>query len=795
MTQGIMHRVSVTSLAAFSCRSGDLFPDGVAGPTARQGMRAHQKIQREARERTKHQDCPVESEVTLAGVLSIRQHTVTLGGRLDLLDRQLPRLSEIKTTLVPAEQLPSAQQELQWSQLYLYGYLYLTSIEPEADSVELELIHANIRSGEQQSRYRQMDRQALEEHALKALDTYVDWLERVSSQRQQLHNSASLLTFPHADFRDGQRDMSAAIYRCTRDAQVLMCEAPTGIGKTVSALFPGIKSLGEGGVSQIAYLTAKVAGRLSALQSLEHMQASGLVVSAVQIRAKQPTCFCSNGRCERDETGRCPMTIGFFDRLPAARDELLACGIMTDSVLDDIAWQHQLCPFELALQLLPWVHVVIADYNYVFDPLVRLQHFAEDRSDTLLLVDEAHNLLDRSRSMYSAQLNRLQCLDQAAECRQHHSQVAHSLDRLASEMRVHVKDQEAESRVSDETNPAISRRAAEVIEAMVASHGQVPSLPESCNEIFRQLCRYVVINDLFGEQHRSITRSTKAGRRKQVEITLFCQDASANLQKQYKQFKATVAFSATLRPVTFYRDALGLPATTTCLQLSSPFDPRRALHCVVDWVDTRYRQRQASLPGLIDLIHDVCALKSGNYLVFFPSHAYLNQAYTAYVSRYPEEETWKQASENSREQQPQILARLEEPGHRVGFAIQGGIYGEGIDYVGDRLIGVIVVSPGLPGLDTQTQLISAHYQQQGHDGFDFAYRYPGFTRVLQTVGRLIRDESDAGVVLLIDTRFRSTFYRELFPDHWQLDQPANAGKLFDRVERFWTGLSQPDKPS
>lgn len=791
MTQDGAYRVSVTALAAFSCRTGDLSSDGVVGPTARQGMRAHQKIQRLAREKSRDQTLPVETEVALSGVYTLRGCQITLGGRVDMLDRHGLRISEIKTTLVAAEHLPEAQQALQWAQLYLYGHLYLSSLEADVDALELELIHMNIRSGLQESQCRLMNRQALEEHATTALTVYVDWLERVTNRQRQLSDTASVLKFPHARFRDGQRDMSAAIYRCARDAQVLMCEAPTGIGKTVSALFPAIKFMGEEGVSQTSYLTAKVAGRLSAMHALEHMHASGLSVSAVQIRAKQSTCFCSIGRCERDETGRCPMTLGFFDRLPAAREELLDCGIMTDSVLDDIAWQHQLCPFELALQLLPWTQVVIADYNYVFDPLVRLQHYADDRSDSLLLVDEAHNLLDRSRSMYSANLSRVQCLEQAALCRQHHSLVAHSLDKLASEMLLHARDQQIETQVSETTSPALSRRAGEVIEAMAAQQGQIPSLPESCNELFKALCRYVVISDLYGEHHRVITTSNKLGRRKQVDITLFCLDASQALQKQYKQFKAAVVFSATLRPAGFYRDALGLPDATSSLQLTSPFAPERALHCVVDWIDTRYRQRQTSLPALLELIHAVCSLKPGNYLVFFPSHAYLNQVYEAFTALYPEQETWKQSAEHSREQQPQILAHLDTPGHRIGFAIQGGIYGEGIDYVGDRLIGVIVVSPGLPGLDTQSRLISAHYQQQGHDGFDFTYRYPGLTRVLQTVGRLIRDEADGGVVLLVDPRFGSSFYRQLFPQHWQLDRPATVSRLLDRVERFWDGLSYP----
>lgn len=764
-------------------------PEGVVGPTAREGMRAHQRIQRAALEESKHCDVPIESEVALTADIRLTQCDIRLGGRVDLLDRQGLRLSEIKTTLVPVEQVPAGQQTLQWAQLLLYGYLYLLSSDNDAGQVELELIHVNLRSGVQSSQVRKMDSNALEEHALTALNIYANWLERVAGLRQKLSNSASLMLFPHEDFRAGQRDMSAAIYRSARDATLLMCEAPTGIGKTVSALFPGIKSLGEGRISQIAYLTAKVAGRLSALQALELMQARGLVVSAIQIRAKQATCFCSNGRCERDDTGRCPMTIGFFDRLPAARDELLACGIMNDDALDEIAWQHQLCPFELALQLLPWVQVVVADYNYVFDPLVRLQHFSAPRHDMLLLIDEAHNLLERSRSMYSASLNRSQCLEQAAACRQHHTLVANSLDRLAGKLLLQARDQSDDECVVDEPDPAIGRAAADVLEAMAAVQGQIPGLPESTGELFRDLCRYGVINDLYGEHHRTIVRVTRDGRRKQVQLTLFCQDASAALQKQYKLFRAVVVFSATLRPATFYRDALGLPDTTGYLQLSSPFAPGRALHCIVDWIDTRYRQRQASLPALVELIRDTCAINPGNYLVFFPSHAYLGQAFTAYQQRYPDEALWRQDPEQSREQQLDALVQLEKPGHRIGFAILGGIFGEGIDYVGDRLIGVIVVSPGLPGLDTQSQLTAAHYQQQGHDGFDFTYRYPGFTRVLQSVGRLIRSETDAGVVLLVDGRFREAFYQRLFPDHWTLEKPANAKKLAACVERFWRTLT------
>lgn len=791
MTSAPIHRISVTALADFACRVGDLSPAGVAGPTAREGMQAHQKIQRAAIAGSQGAKLPKEAEVRLSCTIMLEQCEVKLGGRVDLVDRAAHCLSEIKTTLVPADQVPESQQSLQWAQLYLYGFMYLTGEELAADleQVELELVHVNIRAGTQQSQHRIVSRADLQQHAHHALKIYLQWQEKISLWQQRLSLSARTMDFPFGAFRAGQRDMAAAIYRAARDGQPLMCEAPTGIGKTVSALFPAVKSLGEGGISQVVYLTAKVSGRLSALQALAQMWSSGLAVTAVQIRAKQATCFCAIGRCERDESGRCPMTLGFFDRLPAARDELLACGIISDAQIDDIAWQHQLCPFELALQLLPWVHVAIADYNYVFDPLVRLPHFSESCSKTLLLIDEAHNLVDRSRSMFSAELVRSECMEQATVCRQHHPLIAHALDRLARQLLSESAGLSDELQIAEGVNKALVRVAGEVVEAMAASFGLAPSLPDSSADMFRTLCRFVVIGELFGEHHRCVTSIGMTGRRKEVTIRLFCLDASTALSKQYRVYRAPVVFSATLRPATFYRDALGMPETTSHLQLSSPFDPERASHHVVDWIDTRYRQRSRSLPALVELIHGVSESRPGNYLVFFPSYAYLNQAHEAFTSTYPHREAWKQAGEQSPEQRQELLNHLDLPGHRVGFAILGGVFGEGIDYIGERLIGVIVVSPGLPGLDAQTQLISNHYQQQGHDGFDFAYRYPGFTRVLQTVGRLVRSETDSGLVVLVDDRFKQNFYRSLFPEHWQMNLPQNQKMLLELMERFWKRLS------
>jgi len=822
----------VTQLADFACRSGDLMPVGVNGPTARDGIRTHRKIQRQAIEAAELEysarrvddsnlastqakaqviDTGVKAEVTLSCSCVVDSMPVKLVGRIDILDKLKARLTEIKTTLVPAEKLPASQVAQQWAQLYLYGFIYLNSAdsaevsEPQNNSefsvvsqfqksslgeIELELLHVNIRAETTTSDIRSVSSETLLSHATTALNLYVQWLQQVTLRREKLTTSAEGLSFPHRDFRQGQRDMAAAVFRAARDGQSLLCEAPTGIGKTISALFPASKILGGEDVLQVVYLTAKVAGRLSAIKSIGHLEDAGLQLNAIQIRAKQATCFCSNGRCERDDHGRCPMTLGFFDRLPDARQELLSMGVIHGAQLDEIAWQHQLCPFELALQMLPWMHVVIADFNYVFDPLVRLPHFSESRIDTVLLVDEAHNLVDRSRSMFSAELSKLQCQNEANACRRAHPLVAKSLERLVRALSTHVKEFKTDETVCETANVSLGRSVSKAVEAMVATMGDTPALSESCSELFRVLCRYVVITELFAENHRCITTTSSIGRRREINVSLYCLDASEALAKQYRNFKSAVVFSATLRPVLFYRDTLGLPDETSKLMLSSPFDPERSFHAVVDWIDTRYKQRAHSMSALISMIKVVSDRKSGNYLVFLPSYAYLSMAFEAFTSEYPDSEVWRQTAEQTKTEQHELLEVLDVPGHRIGFAILGGVFGEGIDYVGDKLIGVVVVSTGLPGLGTQTQLLAEHYRNQGHDGYDFSYRYPGFTRVLQTIGRLIRSESDAGVAVFVDDRFKQPFYLSLYPSEWQIRNPESELELSSDVGHFWETLPE-----
>lgn len=761
-------------------------PDAVAGPSAREGMQAHKKLQNHRKSLAGQPDW-LQSEVKVSGVCKIEERCVRLGGRIDLVDTRKPILSEIKTTLVPAIQVPDSHRALQWAQLYLYGYLYGQQVQAlqDTDEIELELIHVNLLDLTESSETRIVTVKTLDEYAKVAIRCYVHWFAKTQHWYQRMIASTVDLPFPFEQFREGQRDMAAAIYRASRDSTHLMCEAPTGIGKTISSLYPALKLMGEGNVNQLIYLTAKVAGRHSAEKAIQKLTSSGLEATMIQIRAKEQTCFCSNGRCERDATGRCPMTLGFFDRLPQARDELLSLGVIDNNNLDEIAWDYQLCPFELVQQLLPWVHIVVADYNYVFDPLVRLPHFSTQASNTVLLIDEAHNLVDRSRSMYSARLSREQCVTAAHECRTTHALIAVELDRLS---RCLVKlDGHAEEtpRVSDQAPLALNRGVSAVLEQMSAAMAGTTVLGENTSALWKELCRYRAINELFSANHRCITQHRRNGRKREVLVTLYCLDASSALNATHRLFKASIVFSATLRPGIFYRDTLGLDTDTQYMQLASPFDSGKCFRCVVDWVDTRYRHRQESMATLVSLINKCTELKPGNYLVFLPSYAYLEQLHTLYSQTHPQRNTWAQSRNQTRQERETLFDNLDADGHRVGFAIQGGVFGEGMDYTGDRLIGTLIIGTGLPANDTQSELIAEHYRRSGHNGYDFTYRYPGFTRVLQTAGRVIRGESDKGFVLLVDPRFNQAAYRHLFPADWRLENLAGEDRLTDALTEFW----------
>ena len=801
------YKVSVKKFVDFACRSGDLVHTGPAGPTAQEGQVAHKKLQQ--------QKAPGEAaEVTVSASISRAHQTLKLSGRVDLLqvDKHdaIPRIGEIKSCYAPPERQPASTVALHWAQLKVYGYCVLKQLRDygpegidgknksdtprEAEpftaplSIHLRLIWINLQSDEMTVDAREFEFAELEEFTLQAADTYLDWMQLISESQKRTRKTAKTLPFPHSEFRDGQRQMAASVYVTTRDKKRLLCEAPTGIGKTVSALFPSIKSLGEKHVDTVLYLTAKNSGRQSANTCIKQLQNAGLALTAITITAKKTTCHCSNGTCERNNDGRCPLTIGFFDRLPQARYELLELGVITPDDVDGMAHKHQLCPFELTLQMLPWVSVVICDYNYVFDPLVRLTHFVDNASRHVLLVDEAHNLAERARSMFSAQLARADFKLAIAECSDQ-PMIAKELDRIVRAIDRWAKKYDTQENADTGLPETISRAVDKCTDAMTALTENNVALSEKTADVARELFRYKVIADLFGDHHRTITLKPNAGNKRghynRTTVQLRCLNATHALSHSFRAYRSSTVFSATLRPQQFSRDSLGLPEDAYCLALESPFPPEHQGTFVCNWIDTRYRAREKSVAPLVKLAAQMVKARPGNYQIFFPSYAFMELVHDTFCQRYPDIPTALQKRGSGESDRAGFLERFNSADSLLAFSILGGIYGEGVDYTGDKLIGAMVVGTGLPSVTLEQKLIEQDYSRQGLNGFDYASRYPGMTRVLQTAGRVIRSDTDKGVVLLVDQRFREPFYQNLYPSHWRINQCKDQEQFRHSVTEFW----------
>lgn len=841
-------RVSIKKFVDFACRSGDLVHTGPAGPTALEGQQAHKKLQK--------QKLPgEESEVKVTASISIDNLTLKLNGRVDLLrlpiknrssssadntSDNLPHVGEIKSCYAPPDKQPPSTIDLHWAQLKIYGYCVLADLnpsDPNADqpgetcdqqlnqsvsnstqSINLRLIWINLQTDEITIDSNEFTFPELEIFVQQAAKKYLEWMQRVSERQKQLRLTARDLRFPHSEFRDGQRKMAASIYVTTRDRKTLMCEAPTGIGKTVSALFPAIKAMGEKHIETAVYLTAKNSGRESATSCLNQLESAGLSLNAITITSKKTTCHCSNGTCERDADGRCPLTVGFFDRLPEARTELLDCGIISPMHIDTMAHKHRICPFELSLQMLPWVSVIICDYNYVFDPLVRLTYFIENAGRQLLLIDEAHNLAERARSMYSAQLIRSDIKAAIAECAgqpmmaKEFERVVRAIDRWAKSQDSGSQDtgprdtgtRNAHETASAEVPDTISRAVDKCADSLSALTENNVALSEKAVDVAKELYRYRVIAELFGDHHRTITTIPSASqrnstgysnhytskKRKNIKVQLRCLNPTHALSQSFKQFRSSTVFSATLRPQQFSRDCLGLPEDTYCLALESPFPSENQGTFLCNWIDTRYRAREQSIEPLVELAAQVYKAKRGNYQIFFPSYFFMEKVYDAFRHRYPDIPTIIQQRDADESTRQSFLRTFETDDAILAFSILGGIYGEGIDYTGDKLIGAIVIGTGLPSLSLEQKLIEQDYNRQGLNGFDYASRYPGMTRVLQTAGRVIRSETDVGVVILVDQRLTSHFYQPLFPSHWRIEQCDNREMFQQSLSQFWSGQSE-----
>jgi DNA excision repair protein ERCC-2 len=770
--------VSVREVVEFVLRTGGLAGNGqFAGPNrALEGTRAHVKHQ-------KSRPAGYESEVAVAREIDAGEFIVKLRGRIDGLreDDEILLIEEIKTVSCLTD---SPADPVHIGQAKLYGVLY--GAERGFKEVDIQITYLELetmRTRELRERCRMEELQAFFDAVV---GEYLEWLRAHARWLKLRDESIAEVSFPFRDYRPGQRSLAVAAYRATKGGGRLFAEAPTGIGKTISVLFPAIKAQGEGRVEKIFYTTAKTIGRTVAEKALTDLRASELRFRSVTLTAKEKICFSDGKPCDLTT---CPYATNYYDHIKAALKDALGEDEFTRENIERIARKHQVCPFEFSLDLSVWADAVICDYNYVFDPSVSLKRFfGEEKREFALLVDEAHNLVDRAREMFSAELLR--------------DEIASARDAIAAELpgcakilkKVHTqfgafqKLDGTTERGSSFVNAQCPSKLTKLLkdfckeaETWLAQNEGSPS-KEQLLEFYFKALGFVRTAEIYDERYITSYESDPQ------KIKLFCVDPSKLIRDCLDRVGSAVFFSATLNPLDYFRESLGGRMTDVALNFASPFARENLLLMVHDRIATTLRARADSYSAIAELIAATANVKCGNYLVFFPSYEYMSRVLEQFQQRNPEIPTLAQKVGMSELEREQFLGSFQTGTDRtlVGFAVLGGIFGEGIDLVGERLIGVIVIGIGLPQICLERDLIREYWQNSGRSGFDYAYTFPGMNRVLQAVGRLIRTENDRGIVLLIDTRFARRSQRELFPGWWEPKMARNPEEIRDACANLWS---------
>lgn len=798
-----VHAVSVRELIEFALRRGDLGGERefVGADRALAGIRGHQKIQR-SRPAGYQTEIPVEHRIeTDEFILQIR-------GRIDglLATGRGVLLEEIKTVQGTWDR---SADPLHWAQAKFYGFIH--ALTHSLNELDLQLVYLELETGQVTEFRQSFAFTELSEFVAAATAVYVGWLREQQQWRRERDQSIDALAFPFPAYRAGQRELAAAAYRVLANGGRLYLAAPTGIGKTISVLFPAVKALGAGKLERLFYLTARTVGRTIAEKACADLRRGGLKLRAVTLTAKDKVCVRAGQPCD---SLTCPLALGYYDRIKPAVREALGRQEINRAALEAVAEKHQVCPFELSLDVSLWSDAVIGDYNYVFDPQVYLRrHFAEDGGAYGFLVDEAHNLADRAREMFSAELDCREIRAVKKSVGKGAPRCARALTRLSSGLQKLGNSAADAVGAAEASDPAVelnlfpapptevngdqgaantSRELPEtlipLVEAALAeaeawlAQNQPAEFREELLALYFRMFSFRRTAELYDERYVTIIEPGPA-----VKVRLFCLDPSHLLRQALGRGKAAVFFSATLAPVEYFRTLLGGAPEDPVLQLPSPFPPENLAVLIQDRIRTDYKGRTASLGEVVEAIGTLVLGRRGNYLVYFPSYQYLNAVVQEFSARHPALAVLVQRpGMNEAERDDFLAAFAVEHGETLaGFAVLGGIFGEGIDLVGERLIGAVIVGVGLPQLCLERDLIRDYFQQQNAAGFDFAYTFPGMNRVLQAIGRVIRSETDRGVVLLIDARFNEPRYRRLFPPWWKFVRVRNTASLSEAVRRFW----------
>jgi DNA excision repair protein ERCC-2 len=750
-------QIAVRSLVEYVYLAGSIVTGFRSASSLTDGTKAHQKVQKQYTE----QD---QKEVYLKAEIAHKDLLFVIDGRCDGLLQQdgLITIDEIKSTVRDFSEINADSYPVHWAQAKCYAYMY--ALDNGLEEIRVQLTYYQIDTEETKRFVQTYTIEELASYVMDVISRYAPYAEMLVQHKQLRDKSAQELTFPFDNYRAGQRKMAGAVYRTIEEGVNLFAKAPTGIGKTISTLFPSIKAIGQGLVQHLFYLTARTITRTAAEEALAMMESKGLHIHAVTLTAKEKVCFQEEMRCTKEA---CEFADGYYDRINGAVLDILSHEtLMTRQVIEQYARKHRVCPFEFSLDIAYAADTVICDYNYVFDPRVSLKRmFAEKKGRTVLLVDEAHNLVDRAREMFSATLNKSDYLAVQREFKTSNSEVAKAAKavndyfialRKQMEDRYHVTKEIPEELVALIEEFSLQAEK-ELIQ--VRSNSANPLLLET----YFAAQSFIRISKLYDERYVTYAENV----RNEVQLKLLCLDPSYLLQQMGKGYRSHIYFSATLSPMSFYRDMLGANEEDYTVSIPTPFF-REQLDVSILPLSTRYNDREHTKTPLARMLQQLVKERSGNYLFFFPSYAYMNVVYEAFMLEETGVNTLLQQVNMTEEDRERFLAAFSADNTQtlVGFAVMGGIFSEGIDLVGDRLTGVVVVGVGLPQIGVERNIMKQYYDDTGKNGYDYAYVFPGMNKVLQAGGRLIRSETDTGLLMLVDDRYLHASYQRLLPEEW-----------------------------
>ena len=777
-------RISVRDLVEFVLRSGDIDNRKGGGlgekEAMQEGSRIHRKIQGKM-------GSAYRAEVPLGITLPGDGYTLTVEGRADgiFTEQDTVWIDEIKSMYRDPDTLKEAIP-VHLAQAKCYAHIY--ALQHGLDEIGVQMTYCSLET-EEIRRFREMlPTKELSGWFQEVTDAYRKWAEFQRDWRELRRASIQGLEFPYP-WRAGQKKLAMDVYRTILRKKDLFLQAPTGTGKTLSTVYPAVKAVGEGLAERIFYATAKTITRTVAEEAFSVLRGNGLRLKTLTLTAKEKVCPCGEMVCNPDA---CPRAKGHFDRVNDAVFEMLnAADAFDRDVILQQAEKWRVCPFEMSLDVSLWCDAVICDYNYIFDPRAKLKRFfSEGRGEYLFLVDEAHNLVDRGREMFSATLYKEDFLEGKRAVEEHSRKLTRALERCNAWL-LDLKRESTELKVHEDVGifPVYLMNLCGQIEEVLEKLADTEA-GERMLELYFSARSFLEVCDRLDDSYVIYSELCADGR---FMLKLYCVDISGNLQECINKGRSTVFFSATLLPVQYYKSLLSTAPDNYAICATSTFQPEKRLILLGTDTSSRYTRRgEEEYRRIATYICEALRAKSGNYMVFCSSYRMMEETAEAFTEILETEEMHPQLilqqqgmTEAEREA---FLIRFEETPSEglIGFCVMGGIFSEGIDLKAERLIGAIVVGPGLPQVCRERELLKNFYDARGEDGFFYAYLCPGMNKVLQSAGRVIRTEADEGVILLLDERFAAARYRNLFPAEWQAPQTCTLQTVQGCLAKFWS---------